>query len=61
MRLTWRDVDFRARKITLEGRTGRYSIPMPVALSDILQRRAERLTRLDLVFWTDHRSRNGLE
>lgn len=59
MRLTWRDVDFRARKITLEGRTGKYSIPMTVALANILHRRAERLTRLDLVFWTDHKSRNG--
>jgi len=59
MRLTWRDVDLRARKITIEGRTGRYTIPMTVALADVLTRRAERLTRLDLVFWTDHKSRNG--
>lgn len=59
MRLTWRDVSFRSKRITLEGRTGKYSIPMTVALADILARRAERLTRLDIVFWTDHKSRNG--
>ncbi len=59
MRLTWRDVDFRARMISIEGRTGKYSIPMTVALADILARRAERSTRLELVFWTDHKSRNG--
>ncbi len=59
MRLTWRDVDFQGRKILIEGRTGKYTIPMTGALADILARRAERLTRLDIVFWTDHKSRNG--
>jgi|GEM_PF-2650890 len=59
MRLAWRDVDFQGRKILIEGRTGKYTIPMTGALADILARRAERLTRLDIVFWTDHKSRNG--
>lgn len=59
MRLTWADVDFGERTIKLQGRMGNYTIPMTSALAKILERRAKRSIRLDVVFWTDYQSRNG--
>lgn len=59
MRLRWDDVDFAQKQITLAGRTHNYTIPMTGALRHILQRRKDRSVVLDLVFWTDHKSRNG--
>lgn len=59
MRLTWADVDFAQRQIKLQGRMGNYTIPMTSVLAKILDRRAKRSIRLDVVFWTDHQSRHG--
>ena len=59
MRLCWSDVDFAHSQITLAGRTHNYTIPMTGALRRILQRRKDRSVVLDLIFWTDHKSRNG--